>query len=234
MTKLLVLAGGFGTRLRDTVADVPKPLAPVAGKPYLHHLLKNLVSQGVNEFVFSLFHQSKLIEEFLITERELGVLRGCQVDTLVEPSPLGTGGAIAYAVQRGVVRDNFLVTNADTWLGAGQAEVLGSPAPTIATVRVADAGRYGTVECADGKVISFLEKQPGAGKINAGLYHLSSELFKDWDGLPFSLERDLFPKLALQGRLNSVSLDTEFIDIGVPEDYFQFCRWIESKSGGTP
>ncbi|MDQ7969614.1 MAG: sugar phosphate nucleotidyltransferase [Oxalicibacterium faecigallinarum] len=225
MAHLLVLAGGFGTRLREAVAEVPKPLAPVAGYPYLHYLNAHWLAQGVTELTYLLHYQADMIEAFLAGE-QLGV----SVNTVVEPEPMGTGGAIAYAVRSLNIKGSFLVANADTWLGGGVGEVAAMPAPAMATLQVPNVERYGNVEIADGRVVCFREKQhsQGDGWINAGLYHLHSDMFADWDGKPFSIERDVFPHLAEHGRLRSVPLLEEFIDIGVPDDYFRFCRWIES------
>ncbi len=229
---MLVLAGGFGTRLRSAVPELPKSLAPVAGRPYLHYLNAHWLSQGVSEFTYLLHYQSDLIEAFLQTQQRSGDLN-VRVNTIVEPLPMGTGGAIAYAVRTlGIVGD-FLVANADTWLGGGVREVAAAAAPAIATLEVPNVERYGNVEIAGGCVVRFREKQEshGQGWINAGLYHLSGSMFTEWDGKPFSIERDLFPGLAERGQLTSVPLHEEFIDIGVPEDYFRFCRWIESGRG---
>lgn len=228
---LLVLAGGFGTRLRSAVADLPKPLAPVAGRPYLYYLLESWVGQGVREFIFLLHHQAGMVEEFLRSEAVSTLLQGCKVQTLIEAQPMGTGGAVAHAVRQLHLRGSFLVANADTWLGSGLAELATTPAPAMAVLRVENTERYGRVETAANKIAAFAEKQDSAGTgwINAGMYHLDAALFTDWNGEPFSLERVLFPPLAEAGRLQALPLQTEFIDIGIPADYFRFCRWIESQ-----
>ena len=230
---LLVLAGGFGTRLRSVVAEVPKPLAPIGDRPFLHHLMGAWASQGVARMTFLLHHQAPLIESFLASPESLRVLEGRPAATLTEPRPMGTGGAIAYAVRELGLSGSFLVTNADTWLGTGALPVSAEPAPAMAVVKVENTERYGQVRIEGGKVIGFAEKQDtaGPGWINAGMYHLQADLFRAWDGEPFSVERKLFPALAASGRLAAVPLETEFIDIGIPEDYFRFARWIESGKG---
>ncbi len=225
---LLVLAGGFGERLRSAVSDVPKPLAPVKGKPYLHYQIENWVGQGVTRLVFLLQYKAELIDAFLKSQqKEVG---NCQLHTSREPQPLGTGGAVAFAVQQLGLTGSFLVTNADTWLGSGVQRVFDAERPAIATVQVENSERYGSVQVEKNKVVTFEEKQnsSGPGLINAGLYHLHANLFQDWNGQLFSLERELFPKLASFGQLKSVLLEADFIDIGVPEDYFRLCRWMES------
>ncbi len=230
MLKLLVLAGGFGTRLQAAVSDVPKALAPVANIPFLHYQIEHWITQGITSFVFLLYHQSSSIIEFLKSQQN-DLLKDCQVDWLVEPEPMGTGGAVAYAVEQLNLSSDFLLTNADTWLGQGIQQVLAASSPAMAVVKVADTGRYGSVELNEQNTVkAFHEKASisSVGFINAGLCLLHPELFKDWNCKPFSLEQVLFPLWAIKGNLNAVILNTEFIDIGIPEDYFRFCSWIES------
>ncbi|MFQ5787449.1 MAG: sugar phosphate nucleotidyltransferase [Thermodesulfobacteriota bacterium] len=227
---LLVLAGGFGTRLRSVVPVLPKPLAPVIDRPYLYYLVNNWIQQGVTRFSFLLHHQAGLIKTFLKSSIIENQLNHCHFRTLVEPEPLGTGGAVANAVQQYNLSGKILVTNADTWLGTGIKQVSAGLPPAVAVVRIEDQGRYGGVRINEDKIISFEEKpgNSGAAWINAGLYQLDCELFGNWKGQPFSLESEMFPQLAKEGRLKAVKLDTDFIDIGIPEDYLRFCRWIES------
>lgn len=228
--RLFVLAGGLGTRLRSAIADIPKALAPVAGQPYLHYMLKSWVTQGITRMTFLLHHQAEQIIDFLGEQGRLPQFSHCELTAIVEPRLLGTGGAVAYAVRETGQDEPFLVTNADTWLGDGIPALSVAEPPAIGVIRVCDASRYGTVGIADAKILAFKEKQDRreAGWINAGLYHLHPEHFSAWDGEPFSIERDLFPRLATARILTAVALDTEFIDIGIPSDYRRFCAWMES------
>jgi D-glycero-alpha-D-manno-heptose 1-phosphate guanylyltransferase len=231
--RLLVLAGGFGTRLQSVVSDVPKALAPVGDIPFLHLQIENWLSQGLRSFVFLLHHQAELIIEFLEFERNK-LLKDCELKWVIEPTALDTGGAVAYAVSQLNLTSDFLLTNADTWLGTGMSAVAQSKAPSMAVLSVSDASRYGQVEFDDQlKVTSFLEKSntKGSGWINAGICHLNVNSFQHWDGRPFSLERILLTQLANDGGLLTVVLQTDFIDIGIPEDYGRFFSWI--KSGKT-
>ena len=236
--ELLVLAGGFGSRLQSVVSDVPKPLAPVAGRPYLDYLVDSWIEQGVERMTFLLHHKAELLQEFIAAkERQLSLDgRSCQLRFLVEAVPLGTGGAVVHAVRSLGLKGDFLVANADTWLGSGIRQLSRLGAPGIAVVEVANAARYGVVRVEDAKVIAFEEKQAlaGSGWINAGLYNLSAELFSEFqDGRSFSIERELFPQLVSRHQLKATALTTDFIDIGIPEDYFRFCRWIEAGKTGT-
>lgn len=228
--KLLVLAGGFGTRLKKTVADVPKALAPVGGVPFLQLQLEHWLAQGIREYTFLLHHQADQIIVFL-RSHQAGILKDCQVDWLIEPIPMDTGGAVAHAVRELGLSGDFLTTNADTWLGGGVTELMQSASPAMAVVHLSDVSRYGQIHFAhDARVISFTEKNPRieSGWINAGYCHLHAGLFKDWDGCPFSLERNLFSVLTQNHQLTAVPLQTDFIDIGVPDDYHRFCRWVKA------
>lgn len=229
--KLLVLAGGFGTRLKPAVADVPKVLAPIGKVPFLQLQIEHWLNQGIRDFTFLLHHQAEQIIAFLQTEQHNGLLKNTEVDWVVEPTPMDTGGAVAHAVKQLGLDGDFLLTNADTWLGHGIREMVESAAPAMAVVNVLSVSRYGQVHFDQQNIVrSFAEKNPNAteGWINAGLCQLSADLFKDWDEQPFSLERDLFARLVKNQNLKAVALRTEFIDIGVPDDYHRFCDWAAS------
>jgi len=232
--KMLVLAGGFGTRLQSVVSAVPKALAPVGSVPFLHLQIQHWIDQGVTSFVFLLHHQADSIIGFLESEKD-GLLQNCEVQWLVEPIPLDTGGALAFAVQQLHFSGDFLVTNADTWLGAGLNEMRQVSSPAMAVVKLSDTSRYGRVELnAQNCVTAFQEKNgvKDIGLINAGLYRLNAAFFKDWDHLPFSLEQVAFPALLSRHYLKAVTLNADFIDIGIPNDYFRFCRWIQAGRKG--
>jgi D-glycero-alpha-D-manno-heptose 1-phosphate guanylyltransferase len=232
--KMLVLAGGFGKRLQSVVAEVPKALAPVGQVPFLYLQIEHWMAQGLRSFVFLLHHQADLIISFLEAEKN-GLLSGCQVTWLVEPTPMDTGGAVASAVKQLNLPGDFLLTNADTWLGAGVQDISRSAAPSIAVISLRDASRYGQVQFNNQfNVTAFREKSSSQGPhwINAGLCHLNADLFKNWDGQPFSLERISLPELAYRGALRAVPLQTDFIDIGIPDDYFRFCHWIAAGRKG--
>jgi D-glycero-alpha-D-manno-heptose 1-phosphate guanylyltransferase len=235
--KLLVLAGGFGTRLQSVVTAVPKALAPVGNVPFLHLQIANWKSQGVNSFTFLLHHQSDLIINFLQEEQEIGVLKDCEVQCLAEPTPMDTGGAVAYAVDQLGLTDNFLVTNADTWLGSGIANVAQAKAPAMAVVKLSDSARYGRVQFDEQRLVTAFQEKISEGQvsdwINAGLCQLNAASFKDWDHLPSSLERVTFPAMVARRELTAVALQTDFIDIGVPDDYYRFCGWIASDRKGA-
>lgn len=232
---LLVLAGGFGTRLRAVVDSVPKALAPAGDAPFLQYLLENWVHQGVHRFVFMLHHQAEVIEDFLHSTRARATLRGASVTTVREATPLGTGGAIANVVRELDLRGSFLVANADTWLGAGVEPLAATAVPALAVVRVPNTQRYGSVNIEGDVVASFAEKtaSTGAGWINAGMYHLWADAFAGWSGTAFSVETEMFPRWAGARTLRAARIDADFIDIGVPDDYFRFRQWVEGGKAGA-
>jgi len=108
LTELMVLAGGFGTRLRATVSDVPKPLAPAGNRPFLHYLIENWLVQGITTLTFLLHYESDSIKAFLEQVKDSGGLKVCEVFAITEPQPMGTGGAVAYAVRERRLNGSFL------------------------------------------------------------------------------------------------------------------------------
>ena len=227
MPTLLVLAGGFGTRLSSAVKGVPKPLAPVCGVPFLAHQIINWRKQNISSFVFLLHYESTQIIEALEQWRDT-ILKGSKVRYVVESSPLGTAGAVCNAVKQLDLHGEVLITNADTWLSGGIDTLERAGADSILTVRLSDSRRYGSVEIDHrGFVRSFREKKggySGSQLISAGTYILHAEHFRVWQSRVGSLESDFFPTLVEKAVLRAVPVDIEFTDIGVPEDYQRFCR----------
>lgn len=229
-TPMFILAGGFGTRLKSVVSDLPKPLAPVEGKPFLHFLLQRWADQGISSFVLLLHHKADHIIRF-IQEYQKELTNSLEFSFVTESAPLGTGGSVANAIKELQFEGDFFVSNADTWLGAKTvSKMIDTIGYGIGITEVKDASRYGLVEIENRKIVQFREKSGslGGGWINAGVYKLGSSLFKDWDQKPFSMEVDLFPKIILNHGLNAIELESEFIDIGIPEDYSRFQKWIQS------
>lgn len=227
---IFILAGGRGTRLTSVVNDVPKPLAPVSGKPFLQYLLENYREQGFSNFFFLLHYKADLIIEFL-EKSKTSFLNQSEIQYSVEPSLLGTGGAIAYALNSLKFTGEFLIVNADTWVDAKSMQnISDGKSPAMGVIYTSDASRYGKVSMHGSLISEFEEKRENAGSgwINAGLYKLHSSVFEGRVG-EFSLEKEIFPELVKQKRLSAVQLDAEFIDIGIPEDYQRFQNWISSN-----
>ncbi len=222
-SQAIVLAGGFGTRLRSVVSDVPKPMAPIGGRPFLAYLLDYLAAQGIKTVTLALGYLGELIERHF-GER----YRGIRLTYSYEREPLGTGGAVREALKLLNTNQPVWILNGDTFfacdLGAcAKTHRAAAADVTLALKRVADADRYGLVEVDDnGLVTAFAEKRAGAsGLINAGVYLVDPGAFARFDlpGPNFSLERDLFERHLLDLRLNTCPQDAYFVDIGVPEDY---------------
>ncbi|MGH8118654.1 MAG: nucleotidyltransferase family protein [Rhodanobacteraceae bacterium] len=216
----IILAGGLGTRLRGVVGDVPKPLAPVAGRPFLAWLLDALAGQGLRRVVLATGYLGDKIEAALGTN-----WRGMVLAYSREAAPLGTGGAIALAM-RHVAGDACCVLNGDTWLSLDYAKFAAATRAHAARLGVAlaavpDVARYGALRVEGGRIVGFTESgQSGADLVNAGVYCLSRSLLEEFPaGKPFSFERDVLVPAATREAVAAYADTRDFIDIGVPEDY---------------
>lgn len=219
--EVVILAGGFGTRLRPAVSDLPKCMADVAGQPMLEHIIRRLLSKGVRRFIFSLGYRAEVVEAFL---RQ--VFPSLDYDLVIEDDPLGTGGALRFALSHAWA-DDVLVVNGDSLflidpdLLLRKHTAMGAEC-TLALKSMADADRYGTVEAdPSGRILGFAEKKSGvSGLINGGVYLLNRRRFlaRAWPER-FSLEKDYFARFVREGCFAGVTADTYFIDIGIPEDY---------------
>ena len=216
----IILAGGFGTRLRSVVKDLPKPLAPVAGRPFLAHVLDLLAAQGIGRAVLATGYMAERVEQ------ELGPdWHGMQLVYSPETEPLGTGGAIAKAMPR-LRGDAFFVLNGDTFLALDYAALdraadAAGRSMCMALAAVPDVARYGAVVVEDACVTGFREKgQPGPGFINAGVYRLRRDVQARFPATAnFSFETDVMAGLVAAGQVSAFEQTRRFIDIGVPEDY---------------
>jgi D-glycero-alpha-D-manno-heptose 1-phosphate guanylyltransferase len=224
----VVLAGGLGTRLRSVVADRPKCLAPVGQTVFLDIQLRTLQAQGITDIVLSLGHESQQVLDWLATGAAAASPQ--RVRTVVEPAPLGTGGAIAFAMDT-LGLDEALVANGDTFLDGALGEMLQPLRPErqewfrMALVQVPDRTRFGGVSLQeDGRITGFVPKGSStAGPINAGLYRLKRQALPARSDQPFSIESDVLPGLVAQGHVHGVPIAGAFTDIGVPQDYAAFC-----------
>jgi NDP-sugar pyrophosphorylase family protein len=217
----VVLAGGLGTRLRSVVADRPKVLASVAGRPFLTYLFDQLRETGIQRAVLSTGY---LAEQFASTIGDH--YRDIEIVYAHETSPLGTGGAIHFAADF-VDGEQMLVMNGDSYCDANLSEyknwhMAGHHDVSLLLAKVDDTSRYGTVEFAPGgRITAFLEKRPegGQGYINAGVYLLRRSMIDCIPAGPSSIERDVFPAWLRERALMGWPTDGAFIDIGVPSDY---------------
>jgi D-glycero-alpha-D-manno-heptose 1-phosphate guanylyltransferase len=217
----IILAGGLGTRLRSVVSDLPKCMAPVAGKPFLDHVIEYLLKQGVERIIFSVGYRSEFIINHITAQYP-------HLDTVfsIEDEPLGTGGAIKLACTR-VKERNVLVLNGDTLFSADISKLAGFHESkdadcTLALKPMKQFERYGVVALNDDNSISsFKEKQRyESGLINGGVYALNAERFLK-EGLPekFSFEKYYLEQYYTTRKMYGHVQDVYFIDIGVPEDF---------------
>lgn len=216
----VVLAGGFGTRLAHVVPDVCKPMAPVAGEPFLRRVLDQLDAAGFARVVVADGYRREQIEGYF-----MGTYRGLEVDYSPEDAPLLTGGAVKRAL-RLCTQPEVFVLNGDTWLDADfdamEEKLSTHPGASccIAAKRMRDFDRYGTLEVTpDGYIRAFREKAPCAdGLVNGGTYLIRREALEAETDV-FSLESDWFARVVADGALVACETGGGFIDIGVPEDY---------------
>jgi len=218
----IILAGGFGTRLREVVNNVPKPMAPIGDKPFLAYLVDDLLANNFDQIILSLHYMPELIQDYFKTNYP-----GQNIQYAVESEPLGTGGAVKYALTKLASSEPVLILNGDSYLQVNynaiyQAHTQSKADLTMLLREVENSGRYGRV-CLDeyNKIISFEEKSnAGQGLINAGLYLLNPSVL-ELSSLPntFSLENDFFKPYLPSLNAKGFVVDGYFIDIGIPEDY---------------
>lgn len=226
--KAVILVGGFGTRLRPLTLSVPKQMLPMGGSTMLHRVVEHLGASGVDEVVLSLGYQPEVFRREYPDSHVAGVPVRCAV----EPEPLDTGGAIAFAARHAGIDGTFIALNGDVLTDLDVAELwrhhdrFGGLA-TIALTRVEDPSRYGVVPLdPDGRVRAFIEKpEPGTAPthwINAGTYVLEPEVV-DLVAVDArcSIEREVFPELVRRGELYGLESSAYWIDAGTPEAYLQ-------------
>lgn len=219
----IILAGGLGTRLRSTVPDLPKCMAPVAGKPFLAYVINYYAKQGIEKFILSLGYKHEVIEEYIAAE-----FPSYPIQYAVEQAPLGTGGGIKLACGKATEK-NVLVLNGDTFFSIEVPALsffhLHNHADCSLSLKpMKNFDRYGSVMLGkDQSIKSFEEKKfYASGLINGGVYALQVERFLR-EGLPeiFSFEKDYLEKLYRDRRIFGIIQDHYFIDIGIPEDYLR-------------
>ena len=215
----IVLAGGFGTRLAHVVSDVPKPMAPVAGKPFLEYIMNDLVDCGVDHIVIAVHHKKETIMDHFGAS-----FRGVSVEYSIEDTPLKTGGAIKKALAQ-CREDRVLVINGDTFYKVPLKEMHSFAAEknvpiVIAVKEMTDFSRYGKVDV-DGNdlVTQFHEKEfCERGYINGGIYCVERTALDTYPET-FSIEESCFPELLKRGHIAAFRSNSYFIDIGIPEDF---------------
>jgi D-glycero-alpha-D-manno-heptose 1-phosphate guanylyltransferase len=221
ITTAIILAGGLGTRLRSAVPDLPKCMAPVAGKPFIFHVISYYQNQGIEKFIFSLGYKHEIIEEYLANN-----LTDLDYKVSIEEEPLGTGGAI-YKACSPDVSEQVLILNGDTLFKVDLQSLFNfhisrNAECTLTLKPMKNTDRYGVVEIADhGQILSFKEKKYyESSLINGGVYALNTVLFRNRI-FPevFSFEKEYLEKYFAESDMFGIVQDKYFIDIGIPDDY---------------
>lgn len=227
--KVLILAGGFGTRIRSLFPDCPKPLIPFNGKPFLQWQIELLATQGFRQFVLCIGYLSEQIIEHFGDGSALGV----EIKYAIETEPLGTGGALKNAAP--YINQGIMLLNGDTYLNTDFQELIArhtvlvkeySAIGSLSLVSREDTARYGRVIVGDNhQITGFQEKSPelGAGLVNAGAYIFEPRIL---DFIPastkVSLEQDILPTvIAKTSGLFGLPIQGSFIDMGTPKGYNQ-------------
>lgn len=217
----VILAGGLATRLGGIAAGTPKAALPVGRKPFIGWLMREMLRFGADEFLILTGHLSDEVE-WTVRQAVEALPRKVSLTFSHEPVPAGTGGALHYA--RHLLADRFLLCNGDSLFDTNLSHLLTAFADTpdalgaMTLRRIEDTSRYGVATVGEGRVISFAERpNPGEpGLINAGIYAFDRAIL-DFIQPVCSLERDVLPRLAADGRLAGQALDGFFVDIGIPE-----------------
>lgn len=224
----VVLVGGFGTRLRPLTLSTPKPLLPIANVRQLEHLIANLATAGVTHVALALgFKPEPFFDAF-----PEGICAGVELHYAVEPEPLDTAGAIAFAARDAGIDDTFVVMNGDIICDLDVSSLIQfhrehGAEGTLHLTPVADPSQYGVVETDEsGWVKRFVEK-PAPGEttstvINAGTYVLEPSVLQRMPaGQKLSIERVVFPQMVSEGKLAAMPTSDYWIDTGRPDTYLQ-------------
>lgn len=215
----LILAGGKGTRLGEITQNIPKPMLPIAGRPFLDYLLEMIERHGYQDIILLGGYLGEILEA-AYDGRRIGE---ASIRVMGEKAPLGTAGALTVAHEK--LDPRFLMMNGDAFFDINlraleQASRQSGAMATLALRSVDDAARYGRVIEEEGRIVAFMEKDPsrrGPGVINGGIYVLKREILDLVHELPCSLEQDVFPALVKRGDISGKEFDGYFLDIGLPE-----------------
>jgi D-glycero-D-manno-heptose 1,7-bisphosphate phosphatase len=213
------MAGGFGSRLGALTELTPKPLLPIAGRPFLDYLLDQLLPHRISHLILLAGYHGDQMRDWARSRTDR-----LRIDCMVEAEPAGTAGGLHAA--RNLLSPHFLCMNGDSLfrINLGALAELQSQEPWLALMalrKVEDIAKYGEVTLQGNVVSGFLEKggRTGPGLINGGVYIFRREILDVVPSPPASLERDVFPQIASQGQVRGRVFDDYFVDIGTPDDY---------------
>ena len=225
----VILGGGQGTRLRPIVSDVPKPMAPLNGLPFLHHLMMYWVGQGIEEFIISVGYMADKIVDYFGCS-----FLGCKVSYVNELEPLGTGGALLKSVRECQIDSPFILLNGDTYFGISLTDLVEyaeyvSADICLSLFRSSGDKRFSAIRRNNQFLIEFcdpFENQTPSLDIyaNGGVYWINPQILNiaKYDR-NISFEHELLPRMMedLDLRICGLFFDAEFVDIGVPQDYIR-------------
>jgi len=218
---VIILAGGLGTRLASVVSDVPKPMAPVAGEPFLEQILKKLPTEHIAQIILAVGYKYEKIKEHYGS-----AYNGVPLVYSIEEEPLGTGGGIGLALQK-TNAEHTLILNGDTFFDVNLEELIQvhnneKALLTLALKQVESPDRYGTVLLEGRTIVRFQEKQVGlaTGLINGGVYLAGRELITQLpEAEKYSFETEVLEAKVGTGSIKGYISQGLFIDIGIPTDY---------------
>lgn len=232
----ILLAGGLGTRLRSVVSDRPKPMALIGEKPFMEYVVHELSKHGITDIIFAVGYKGSMVEEYFGDGSGFLDPDGTPITVhyAYEEELLGTAGAIKNA-GRFVTEDSFFVLNADTFYQIDYSRLVSMQQEAdldmaLVLREVPDISRYGAAILEDGRLTGFNEKSPEAkpGTINGGVYLMKRALLDEIPAGKVSLENEMIPKWLKEGRrLGGFVNDGYFIDIGIPEAYYQFMEDVK-------
>lgn len=238
--KAIILCGGLGSRLSSIVSDKPKPLAPVAGKPFLDHVITWLTTQSVNELIFSLNYKADQIVDYVGDGKRFLI----KPTFVIEKKPKGTGGAVAYAIQKAklVGEEKVLVVNGDTFFNINLPAFVKFHADkradlSIALSSVLDTSRYGEIRVDEGdRIVEFREKtlttgEEKAGLVSGGIYLFGKKALRVLCRAksPFFLETDFFARKTGKLSIYGYPSDTTHFDIGTPTGYRRTEKYLSGR-----
>ncbi len=213
----IVLAGGFGTRLKSLVQDVPKPMAPVNGIPFLTFVLDELEKFHFTKVVLAVGYKFEIIMNYFGNK-----YKNMSVEYAIENEPLGTGGAIVQAMNH-ITLDHFFVINGDTLFKVDFNKMILDEPLVIASKYLSNNIRYGQMKVESNYITAFQEKGvSSSGYINGGIYYISKKIIDNMS-LPkkFSFEKEFLEVRVKNNPIRTVIFDEYFIDMGIPEDYLR-------------
>lgn len=225
----IILAGGFGTRLSTVVSDVPKPMAPINGRPFLEYLLDDLNEKGINRVILAVGYKKEIIKSHFKEK-----YKNIDIVYSDEDIPLGTGGAIKKALTLAKDKEIFII-NGDTFFDVDLKEMYqfhkkNNSKLTLAIKEMEKFDRYGSLILEGDKIIKFKEKKYiDKGYINGGIYLIKKELLNKEEKESFSFEKDILENESLKIEKYGYKSEGYFIDIGIPKDYYKLKKIYEDK-----